>query len=42
MRRCPVVARVGSSCTGAYCPSAAFAEVAAGPQMGGPGVVLGR
>ena len=29
-----MVVGVGRSCTGAYCPSAAVAEVAAGPQMG--------
>ena len=41
-RSCRVVVRVGSSCTGAYCPSAAAAEVAAGPQTGGLGGGLGR
>ena len=32
-----MVVCVGSRCTGAYCPSAAVAEVAAGPQTGGLG-----
>ena len=37
-----MVARAGSSCTRAYCPSAAVAEVDAGPQTGGLGVGLRR
>ena len=37
-----MVVCVSSSCTGAHCPSAAAAEVAAGPQTGGLGGGLGK